>query len=227
MTDRKRKNSRYDGLPDENTDEGAMARLLIIEVGPQQEDPSTLVEAMDLMKIVIDNRLANNPADFMASNATRETDIIRAEGKNGRAVQYAGFPSYPQISPEQQNELDETLDASLDPDALYYEQSSRVVHAAIAVAKAPAPPDPSQYGLYFWRTIHHPLGLKDYKLYRTVAGTDFYERVPPKPKVKENTHSPASGPLQYHHGRPKTPQSSTVNSLNGPMTYSNKRPGPR
>ena len=227
LTDRKRRTSRYDSLPDENTDEGAMARLLIVEVGPQQGDLSTLVEAMGLMKIIIDNRLANNPADFMAPNATREIDIIRAERKDGRAVQYAGFPSYPVISPGQKDELDKTLDASLDPASPYYEQSSRLVRAAVAIAKAPTPPDPSTYGLYFWRTANHPLGLKDYKFYRNVAGIDFYQKAPPKLKVKENSQSPARGPLQYHHGRPKTPQSSTVGSLNGPMIYPHKRPGPR
>ena len=49
--------------------------------------------------------------------------------------------------------------------------------AAAAVAKAPTATDPSPGGLYFWKSHGSSLGLPGYKLFRTVAGIDFYQKV--------------------------------------------------
>ena len=201
MTNRGSKTSRYDALPDENTDEGALARLLIVEVGPQHGDLSTLQEAMGLMKTLIQNRLKNNPKDFEAPNATNETDIIRAARSDGKKVQFAGFPGYPEISPPQKKELDDTLDASIDSTKLFHDRSLRVVSADIAVAKAHAPPDPSPYGLYFWRTHGHPLGSPNYKLYRTIACIDFYQKAQPTPKTSKNFQSVVRFNILMHDPR--------------------------
>ena len=46
-----------DDLPDADIDEGALVRLLIVEVGKQPNHPAEIQEAMGSMKRVLENRL--------------------------------------------------------------------------------------------------------------------------------------------------------------------------
>lgn len=103
----------YD-LPNQNTDEGALVRLLIIEVGNQPGDPAGVREAMGLMKRVLENRL-KSPQDFEARGATTMTQIIQAHGKHGKAEQFLGFKAYPKLAPGQQGALDKDMDAAATP----------------------------------------------------------------------------------------------------------------
>ena len=234
-------------MPKEGTDEGALARLLIVEVGAQPRDPGSVKEAMGLMKVVLENRL-KNPADFYARGATTLTQVIKAHRASPQSVQFAGFQHYPNLASLQQEALDldlkkaSNMDSSFDPVRYLFA-------TAVAVAKAPTPADPSSGGLYFWKTHPTPLGQPGYKLFRTVAGIDFFQKVVEPKKVDHHekhattgpmTYShgrpdrhgsdptqPRNGPMIYSHGRPDTNKTAVSPSPNGPMIYPNKRPGPR
>ena len=214
-----------DDLPSEDTDEGALVRLLIIEVGNQPGDPAGVREAMGLMKRVLENRL-KTPQDYNARGATTMTQVIQAHGKNGKGVQFAGFQDYPKLARVQQKALNRDLN---DAATLGRQNDSvrSLIATAFAVARAPTPVDPSPRGLYFWKTTGHSLGLPGYKLYRTVAGIDFYQKIDVTGRNTHHGSGHASGPMTYDHGRPKARASDSITSSNGPMIYSHKRPGPK
>ena len=185
-------------LPKEGTDEGALARLLIVEVGAQPRDPGSVKEAMGLMKVVLENRL-KNPADFYARGATTLTQVIKAHRASPQSVQFAGFQHYPNLASLQQEALDldlkkaSNMNSSFDPVRYLFA-------TAVAVAKAPTPADPSSGGLYFWKTHPTPLGQPGYKLFRTVAGIDFFQKVVEPKKVDHHEKHATTGPMTYSHG---------------------------
>lgn len=82
-------------IPDAGTDQGALVRLLIVEVGPQSGDMSDAKEAMGWMRRILENRL-RRPADFEARGATTLTQIIQAHDNN--KTQFRGFNTYPNIA---------------------------------------------------------------------------------------------------------------------------------
>ncbi len=80
-------------LPSENTDAGALARLLLLETrAPLQPgyDRDASLQAMRLMRRTVENRLAS-PAQYAARGATSEQDIVRMGN------QFAGFRDYPTL----------------------------------------------------------------------------------------------------------------------------------
>lgn len=214
-----------DILSNRTSEEGELVRLLIVEVGNQPGDPAGVREAMGLMKRVLENRL-KTPQDFNARGATTMAQIIQAHGKDGKGVQFAGFQDYPKLALTQQN----AIDADLKEAATLGRQNDSVrslFATAFTVARAPTMVDPSPGGLYFWKTTGHSLGLSGYKLYRTVVGIDFYQKINVMGKNAHHGSGHASGPMAYDHGRPKARASDSITSSNGPMIYSHKRPGPK
>lgn len=86
------------GLPDEGTDEGALARLFLAEVlVPGNDDMREVRREMDMMHCVLINRL-KHPADFAAGRyASTITQMISARAGQ---VQFRGFENYPIIAGE-------------------------------------------------------------------------------------------------------------------------------
>lgn len=80
-------------LPDLQTDDGALVRLLLVESrnpGYSDYDEAKALAGMKVMKAVVDNRLNHIPTgyklkDFVAEGATNYRDIITAK------KQFAGF----------------------------------------------------------------------------------------------------------------------------------------
>jgi hypothetical protein len=157
-------------LPNENTDAGAMARLFINEAAGPHAKADLTVQAMGWMRCVLQNRL-KYPGKFGAPGATTITQIITA---HVRAIQFAGFDSYPAIQPSMNANIQAKLAIASDKTDRRQAIYLNFVKAAIAAATGPAPVDPCATGLYFWRTAQAsgPGGKAVY--YQTLDGNDFY-----------------------------------------------------
>jgi len=121
-------------LPDKDTDEGLLARLLIAEsLTPNraQYDADSVKKGMRAMKAAVDNRLKNKPAQFGAPNAKNYVDIVGAAG------QFAGFSKNAGkivISSEVQARIDDVLKKANSGKPGKY---AAFVENSIAVAKNP------------------------------------------------------------------------------------------
>ena len=183
-------------IPEANTEQGALVRLLIVETGPQSGDATDAKEAMGWMKRILENRL-RRPADFEAQGATTLTQIIEAHD-NG-STQFRGFDTYPEIAGPQEGELDKALKGANAASAS--SQYRKLLKSAVDVATADTPPDPSVTGLYFWRT--HGSRKPDHAtLFRTLAGIDFYTLSAHRNvELTRGSHG-AGGPFKIPHRRP-------------------------
>ena len=165
-------------LPDRNSVEGAVARVVLIEArGPAHT--KTYVEAdskqsMQWMKVVLVNRLNNNPAQFMASGAKSLIDIIKAPG------QFAGFENYPIYDQTLADNLQDVIDIAnsvKDSRAGVYKQYilngiDVATHAAIADPAKAA--DPKSTGIFAWRTGNSGSPGPRFKAFKLLAGNQFY-----------------------------------------------------
>ena len=140
-------------LPDINTPEGVLARVLIAEslnpgYGRRYNEADTL-KAMQMMKAVYKNRL-KDPGRYMAPGAETLTDVIVARG------QTAGFSKDADgnvvISPDVQRRIDEVVArANAGSPGAY----ARLVQNAINVANGTTPsldPFANQGGVVGYRT---------------------------------------------------------------------------
>jgi hypothetical protein len=164
-------------LPAKNTVQGAVARILLAEArdpGNSQYKAEDSKTAMQWMKVVLQNRLNNKPAQFMAPHAKTLIDIIKARG------QFAGFSNYPNYSIKVSDRLQAILDianAAKDQRSADY---TVFVQNAIDVANSPTIADPSraQYpnskGLSAWRTAGTKSPGPRFSSYKDLAGNSFY-----------------------------------------------------
>jgi len=177
-------------LPARATVTGAVARLLIIEARnpgrtkTYKADKSK--QSMQWMVVVLNNRLNNNPGQFMAPGATTLIDIIKAPG------QFAGFGNYPNYDPDIIDTIQAILDianAKKDSRAPAYQefvQNALDVAAAAPIADPSIAAHPGSIGLAAWRTENSGTPGGNYSLSDTVAGNDFYYLNPPKaPKPRQ------------------------------------------
>ena len=125
-----------------------MARLFINEAAGPHGDAATTTRAMGWMKRVLSNRLAH-PGQFDAPGASRLTEIIQA---HRLAIQFTGFTNYPTIGVGAARNIQAKLAIASDDGDLRQPIYLGFVRGAIAAAQLPAPVDPCQTGLYFWKT---------------------------------------------------------------------------
>ena len=108
-------------LPEIDTDEGVIARVLIAESqnpGWGDYDEAAVKQGMFAMKAVVDNRLGNHPEWFLAPGAANYGDIVTAPG------QWAGFSREEGeivVAPPQQALIDRILEEARadSPDGPY------------------------------------------------------------------------------------------------------------
>jgi hypothetical protein len=123
---------------------------------------------MQYMKRVLENRLANNPAQFSAPNAKDLFDIIR--GHN----QFRGFEHYPKLGQSEADRLSKLL-ADINNGALpLWSRYISFYNTAVEVANAAAIPDPCPTGLYGWKTEDASAPGPRFSLYKSIGGNDFY-----------------------------------------------------
>jgi hypothetical protein len=155
-----------------------LARLFLAEnTSPALGGSSWRIEdirtSMQWMRRVIENRLKSpNPGDFMARGATSEKDIVMANDRG--SVQFHGFNLYPTLPSEMAGNLQKYLQNAnngLHPQRKAYLD---FVQAAIDIAQAPVPPDPTSTGLFGWKTTEAPQPGPEFREHKTLSGNTFY-----------------------------------------------------
>jgi hypothetical protein len=143
-------------LPPADTDEGMMARLLLAETAsPERKgwDVAAAKKSMQWMRLVLKNRLDNDPAQFNAPGATTRRDIVRGRG------QFRGFGRYPTIDADVNRHITEAVDGADDDNNLAKQaEDIAFVNAALEVATATAEildPCGADHFLSGWRTAGH------------------------------------------------------------------------
>ncbi len=140
-------------LPSQDTEEGMMARLFLAETASPEFQNWSVDDAkksMQWMRLVLKNRLDNDPAQFNAPGAKNRQDIVR--GRN----QFEGFENYPAITAHVKRHIKEALDVANDDNNLAKQaQDIAFVYAALAVANAKTEildPCPTGFFLSGWMT---------------------------------------------------------------------------
>jgi hypothetical protein len=158
-------------LEPRSTTIGAETRLLLAECKGPSFSGYTLAsatESMQLMDLVLFNRLKNNPGQFGAKHARTIIDIIKAPN------QFHGFESYPNYSGAIANNIQSILNianSSTDPRSADF---SDFVSAAIDVATQATIADPSGGILAAWRKKASGSPGSNFVFFKTVGGNEFY-----------------------------------------------------
>ena len=150
---------------------GAETRLLMAECKGPSFPGYTLASAkkcMQLMDLVLWNRLRNNPAQFMAKHAKTIIDIIKAPG------QFAGFETYPNYSGGIAHNLQSMLDIANNPKDSRQTDFVDFISTAIDVAEQDTIIDPSGGIAAAWRTHGAASPGSNFVKFDTVGGNDFY-----------------------------------------------------
>ncbi len=162
-------------LPPRGTIEGAKTRILMAECRGPSSPKYKIDEAkqcMQLMNLVLYNRLNNTPAHFGAKNAKSILDIIKAPG------QFAGFENYPNYSPGIVHNLQMMVDIANNARDHRNGVFAEFINAAMEVAKASTPVNDPSPGtgsfLAFWRTEGSSGPGGNSQFVKTVGGNDFY-----------------------------------------------------
>lgn len=163
-------------LPPANTDEGMMARLFLAETASPEGKGWNVADAkksMQWMRLVLKNRLDNDPAQFNARGAKTRQDVVRGRG------QFRGFGSYPATDADVSRHIKEALDGANDDNNLAKQvQDIAFVNAALEVAKAttevldPCGPD---YFLSGWRTAGHGGTGDDQVAFQVLMTNQFFK----------------------------------------------------
>lgn len=159
-------------LPASTLVAGGVARLLLIESQSpwyKTSDNTATATSMQWMRLVLENRLANSPAQFGAAGATSLLDIIRANN------QFQGFSGYPNLSSDFNKKLSEMVTIANDDSHPYQERFIGFINNAVGAATSPkAIADPSPTGLYGWRTTGSGSPGARFVEYAKVGGNTFY-----------------------------------------------------
>lgn len=160
-------------LPAASGEEGMLVRLFLAEnLSPDQTgyDAAKSKTAMQWMRLVLANRLKNNPAQFGAPKATTITDIVKAPG------QFAGFEKYPTLAADVSARIDAIVSIVNDDSDARQDRYAQFVQTAMDVAKSTTPvPDPCSTGLYGWRTAGSGSpGPRFVKYGHPLSGNQFY-----------------------------------------------------
>jgi hypothetical protein len=168
-------------LPARNIQDGAVARLLMAEAqGPWRssyQEGETRI-SMQWMKRVLQNRLDNNPSQFLARNARSLVDIIKAKN------QFEGFSDYPNYSSKLVDRLQSILDIANNPRDARGAAYAKFVQNALDVAAAATIDDPSQDEdpandpISGWRTVGARSPGSRFVKYKDKGGNTFYTLTP-------------------------------------------------
>jgi hypothetical protein len=132
------------------------------------------MKSMQWMKLVLQNRLDNNPGQFSARHAKTLIDIMKAP------EQFQGFSGYPHYNSDLADRLQSIINiakATNDKRAAKYRM---FVQNAITVAEAPVVSDPAKaadprsLGLCGWRPVGAGSGSPRFVKYQDLAGNTFY-----------------------------------------------------
>jgi hypothetical protein len=171
-------------LDPENTDAGAMERLMLLETYSPARlglyDRQQSLRAMRLMRQVIENRL-KAPSRYSAPGARDPTDIVRLGN------QFAGFRDYPTLPSSLRVNLINIVRIANDDGDQRAAAYSNFVQDAITAATEKLPAlgaiDVTATG---WRTAAHASPGMNFRVITTLQGNTFFATspVPPMPHHK-------------------------------------------
>lgn len=173
-------------LPNEHSDPGALARVFLVEtIGPHEarRDRDESLEAMRLMRRVVENRLAS-PGRNEARGATDDQDIL------SMGSQFAGFRDYPTLAGTLADKLQSLLDGARGGDARdrqFVGDAITVATEAHSVATFPQ--------VTAWRTAGRGAPGKGFTSVTELQGNAFYSTIP-VPPIRHRHRSP--GPYEAH-----------------------------
>jgi len=160
-------------LPAATTEEGLLVRLFLAESRTPSEsgyDASKVKTGMQWMRLVLVNRLKNNPSQFAAPGAKKILDIVKAKN------QFKGFENYPRLKAAQVARIHEILRIAHNDSDSRQEKYEHFLLNAIEVAKNKQMiKDPCPTGLYGWRTAGSVSpGGRFTKFMGPLSGNQFY-----------------------------------------------------
>ncbi|MES2821038.1 MAG: hypothetical protein V4812_18840 [Pseudomonadota bacterium] len=163
-------------LPAENTDAGALARLLLAEsISPGKNYPggADSLLAMQWMRVVIENRMRFKDAQYLGDPAARTITAVIKASKGGE--QFKSFSGYPVIGSVQSKIISDSLNFAND--GTYGEFAAYRLHVQNAIAVATGvsvSADPTSSGLYAWRTADSGSPGNNFVFYKNFGGQGFY-----------------------------------------------------
>lgn len=160
-------------LPAATTEKGLLVRLFLAESrSPSQSSYTASVAktGMQWMRLVLENRLKNNPKQFAAPGAKKILDIVKAKG------QFHGFENYPTLNAAQQSRINDIVTIANNDNDTRQEKFAIFLANALEVAKSKTTiKDPCPTGLYGWRTAGRGSpGGRFVKYSTTMSGNQFY-----------------------------------------------------
>lgn len=163
-------------LPAENTDAGALARLLLAEsISPGADYPGSAdsLRAMQWMRIVIENRMRFKDAQYLGDPTPRTITGVIKSHKGGE--QFKNFSGYPVIGNVQNKTINDNLKFANDGTHGGFSAYRLHVQNVIAVATGVSiSADPSSSGLYAWRTAESGSPGNNFVFYKNFGGQSFY-----------------------------------------------------
>lgn len=158
-------------IPAASTTGGMWALLFLAETPSPEASGYTLADArtsMTWMRVVVENRLRTPSHLWASKDAKSLTDVIKATG------QFEGFSKYPVIATKIQTRINETVAIANDGNDPRRSKYKEFVQAALDVAALNRVSDPSEKGLYWWRTEGSGSPTSSAKVYMTKLGNTFY-----------------------------------------------------
>lgn len=158
-------------LPPKGSVVGAETRVLLAECRTPAFSGFNLKDAtkcMQMMDLVLWNRLNNKPAQFGAPGAKSLTDIIKAPG------QFAGFENYPNYDPVIVRRIQSMVNIANNSKDSRNEDFFNFIKAAVDVAESPTIADPSPGILASWRTKGAGSPGSKFKEFETILGNTFF-----------------------------------------------------
>lgn len=162
-------------LPDEDTDEGMMARLFVVEAHPLSDDGlKDAIASVALMKQVIADRQAaisdpKYPKNYFNTNDPKISSIIMAHN------QFAGFEHYPLLANKQKANLDGINRTANDGNVDSAERDRTFIDAAIQTSKSKTTAAAWPNGIYWWRP-DDTVPSKDAEFFKELGGNKFYKK---------------------------------------------------
>jgi hypothetical protein len=151
-------------LPDAAKVEGLLVRLFLAETASPETrgvkwSAADAKKSMQWMRLVLQNRLENNPAQFMAKGAKTLQDIVTAH--DGGVLQFKGFGKYPAIDSDIVLRINESFQIANNDGDGRQEAYTAYVQAALEVAtdkNVIQNPCPAESFLSGWMTVKHSPG---------------------------------------------------------------------
>jgi hypothetical protein len=172
-------------LPAASSPQGMLVRLFLAETaspetGKVKWTVADAKKSMQWMRLVLQNRLDHNPAQFMAKGATTLQDIVTA--KDNGVVQFEGFSKYPAVDAAINQRVNEAFKIANDDSDRRQDDYAAFVRSALDVAADKGviqDPSGGEHFLSGWMTVNHSPG-DDSIPFQAIMDNQFFMMKRPK-----------------------------------------------